>query len=84
MSRCPTRPLANGFDYVDSTPNRDHSDNGSVRLDRAWGERSRLFARYTINDERSLLAGSFPALPTAEKRGRNRLLLDTPSQDRPG
>jgi hypothetical protein len=62
----PNHLLANGFDYTDSTPNRDNSDNGSVRIDRAWGERSRLFARYTINDERSLLAGSFPALPTAE------------------
>jgi hypothetical protein len=57
--------LSNGDDYVDSTPNRDHSDNGSVRIDHAWGEHS-LFARYTINDERTLLAGSFPALPTSE------------------
>jgi hypothetical protein len=62
----PNAPLNNGFDYVDSTPNRDDSDNGSLRIDRAWGERNRLFARYTINDERSLLAGSFPALPTVE------------------
>jgi Carboxypeptidase regulatory-like domain/TonB dependent receptor len=62
----PNAPLNNGSDYVDSTPNRDDSDNGSVRIDHAWGERSRVFARYTINDERSLLAGSFPALPTAE------------------
>ena len=62
----PNVQLANGDDYVDSTPNRDHSDNGSMRVDRAWGERSRLFARYTINDERTLLAGSFPALPTSE------------------
>lgn len=62
----PNAPLANGFDYVDSTPNRDDSDNGSLRIDHAWGERSRAFARYTVNDERSLLAGSFPALPTAE------------------
>ena len=58
--------LANGFDYVDTTPNIDNSDNGSARIDRAWGERSHLFARYTINDERSILAGSFPALPTVE------------------
>ena len=62
----PNYPLANGFDYIDSTPNRDNSDNGTVRIDRGWGQRSRLFARYTINDERSLLAGSFPALPTEE------------------
>jgi hypothetical protein len=62
----PNAQLANGNDYVDSTPNRDHGDNGSMRVDRAWGERSRLFARYTINDDRTLLAGSFPALPTSE------------------
>ena len=62
----PNYPLANGFDYVDSTPNRDHGDNGTARIDHAWGERSHLFGRYTINDDRSLLAGSFPALPTAE------------------
>jgi hypothetical protein len=62
----PNAQLANGNDYVDSTPNSDHSDNGSMRVDRAWGERSRLFARYTINDDRTLLAGSFPALPTSE------------------
>ncbi len=62
----PNYPLADGSDYIDSTPNQDNSDNGSARIDHAWGERSRLFARYTINDERSLLAGSFPALPTAE------------------
>ncbi len=62
----PNAPLANGFDYVDSTPNRDNSDNGTVRIDHAWGERSRVFARYTINNEPTLLAGSFPALPTEE------------------
>ena len=62
----PNAHLANGNDYVDSTPNRDHADNGSLRLDRAWGSRSRLFGRYTINDDRSLLAGNFPALPTSE------------------
>ncbi len=62
----PNVTLANGDDYLDTTPNRDHNDNGSVRLDRALSQRGRLFARYTINDDRSLLAGSFPALPTQE------------------
>jgi hypothetical protein len=62
----PNYPLANGSDYIDSTPNRDHGDNGTVRIDRAWGDRGHLFGRYTINDDRSLLAGSFPALPTNE------------------
>ena len=71
----PNAPLANGFDYVDSTPNRDDSDNGSARIDRAWGQRNRLFARYTINDERSLLAGSFPALPTAENLRAQQIAL---------
>ena len=63
----PNAVLSNGDDYVDSTPNRDHSDSGSFRVDHALSNRSRLFARYTINDERSVLAGSFPALPTDEK-----------------
>jgi hypothetical protein len=71
----PNYPRANGFDYIDSTPNRDNSDNGSVRIDHAWGERSRLFARYTINDERSLLAGTFPALPTAENLRAQQIAL---------
>lgn len=63
----PNHPVANGNNFLDSTPNRDHADNGSLRLDRAWGERNRAFARYTINDDRTLLAGSFPALPTSER-----------------
>jgi hypothetical protein len=63
-------PLPNysgNSNYIDSTPNRDHSDNGSMRVDRAWGTRNRLFARYTINDERTLIAGAFPARPYSEK-----------------
>jgi hypothetical protein len=63
----PNDPANPAADLVDSTPNRDHADTGSIRIDRAWGERNRLFARYTINDERGLLAGSFPELPTEER-----------------
>ncbi len=59
----PSNPSSN---FVDSTPNQDHQDNGSVRLDHAWGVSNRVFARYTINDERGVLAGSFPELPTSE------------------
>jgi hypothetical protein len=62
----PNDPANPASDFADSTPNRDHQDNGSVRLDHAWGVSNRLFARYTINDERGLLAGSFPELPTSE------------------
>lgn len=71
----PNYPLTNGSNYVDSTPNRDHADNGSIRLDRAWGDFSRLFARYTINDDRTLLAGSFPALPTSEQLRAQQIAL---------
>src|SRR5579864_2611733 len=62
----PNASLPNGNDYVDATPNQDHADNGSMRIDRAWGQHSRWFGRYTVNDDRTLLAGSFPALPTSE------------------
>jgi Carboxypeptidase regulatory-like domain len=62
----PNNPANPASDYVDSSPNHDHVDSGSMRVDHAWGERNRVFARYTINDERSVLAGSFPELPTAE------------------
>jgi len=71
----PNATLSNGDDYVDSTPNRDHNDNGSFRVDRALSDRSRLFARYTINDDRSLLAGSFPALPTEENTRAQQIAL---------
>ncbi len=62
----PNAALTTGSNYIDSTPSRDHVDNGSMRVDRAWGQHSRLFTRYTINDDRALLAGSFPELPTSE------------------
>jgi len=71
----PNLPGSGGSNYLDSTPNRDHADNGSVRIDRAPGNHSRLFARYTINDDRNLLAGSFPALPTSENTRAQQAVL---------
>jgi hypothetical protein len=72
-------PLPNetggGSNYLDATPNREHADNGSMRIDRAWGDHSRAFARYTINDDRTLLAGSFPALPTSENTRAQQVAL---------
>jgi hypothetical protein len=72
-------PLPNetgaGSNYLDATPNREHADNGSMRIDRAWADHSRLFARYTINDDRTLLAGSFPALPTSENTRAQQAVL---------
>jgi outer membrane receptor protein involved in Fe transport len=52
--------------YLDATPNQVHNDTGSARIDHEFRDQSRLFVRYTINDERSVLAGSFPQLPTDE------------------
>lgn len=62
----PNLPGNPSGDYVDSTPNQNQNDSGSVRIDHSWHAGSQLFARYTINDERTLLAGSFPERPTSE------------------
>jgi len=62
----PTLNLADG-NFIDSTPNELHSDTGSVRVDHQFDSRNSLFGRYTINDDRSLLAGNFPERPTVEQ-----------------
>jgi outer membrane receptor protein involved in Fe transport len=63
-------PLPNrnnaGDNYLDATPSRNHNDTGSARIDHEFRNQSRLFARYTINDERGLLAGIFPERPFNE------------------
>lgn len=61
----PNRP-GNARNYIDSTPNENDNDHGSIRVDHGSGEQSRSFARYTINDERTLLAGAFPQRPTSQ------------------
>ena len=64
------QPLPNRSDpndnYIDATPDQNHNDIGSARVNHEFRDQSRLFTRYTINDERSVLAGSFPQLPTDE------------------
>ncbi len=60
----PNRTGANN--YLDTTPNQNHVDSGSGRIDHEFHNKGRLFGRYTINDERNLVAGSFPQLPTDE------------------
>ncbi len=62
----PNRPDSTGSNYVDSTPNQNQNDSGSARVDRGFGERSRLYARYSINEESTELAGAFPERPTSE------------------
>ncbi len=52
--------------YLDTTPNQNHADSGSGRIDHEFHNHSRIFGRYTLNDERNLLAGGFPLLPTDE------------------
>ncbi len=60
----PNRTGANN--YLDTTPNQNHTDTGSGRIDHEFHNHGRIFGRYTINDERNLLAGGFPLLPTDE------------------
>jgi outer membrane receptor protein involved in Fe transport len=63
-------PLPNrsnpGDNYLDSTASRNHNNTGSMRVDHEFHNQGRLFTRYTINDERNLLAGLFPELPANE------------------
>ena len=59
----PNNPVDN---YLDATPSQNHNDNVSARVDHEFRNQSRLFARYTINDERNLLSGNFPELPDGE------------------
>ncbi|MCW5977802.1 MAG: TonB-dependent receptor [Bryobacteraceae bacterium] len=65
------QPLPNraspGPNFLDATPNTAGHDSVSTRVDRELGANSRLFARYTINDERRNAAGSFPQRPTSER-----------------
>ncbi|MEO8657527.1 MAG: carboxypeptidase regulatory-like domain-containing protein [Bryobacteraceae bacterium] len=61
-------PDSNGNgNYLDSTPNQSNQDHASVRIDHQFGNQGRLFGRYTLNEERNRIAGSFPERPTSER-----------------
>jgi hypothetical protein len=63
-------PLPNRIgpsNYLDATPSENHNDTVSGRIDHEFRDHSRLFGRYTINDERGRLANFFPQLPTRER-----------------
>ncbi len=64
-------PLPNsnsaGGNYLNSTPNATRTDSESGRIDHQFGDQSLLSARYTINGETNIVAGSFPELPTSEQ-----------------
>ena len=59
----PTNPVDN---YLDATPSQNHNDSVSGRIDHEFRNQSRLFTRYTVNDERNVLSGNFPELPDNE------------------
>jgi hypothetical protein len=74
----PNNPDGAGGNYVDTTPNLSNSDSGSARLDRSWSARNQMFGRYTINDERTTLAGAFPQRPTNQTlRAQQAAIADT-------
>jgi hypothetical protein len=62
----PNIPQRGSSNYLDSTPNVNNNDNVTGRIDHQLGTHSWIFGRYSINDERGRLAGSFPQLPTVE------------------
>jgi len=62
----PNIPERGSSNYLDSTPNVNDNDNVTGRIDHQLGAHSWIFGRYSINDERGRLAGSFPQLPTVE------------------
>ena len=61
--------------YLDATPSIDNNDNVSGRIDHEFRNHSRMFGRYTINDDRQLQAGIFPELPVSEKTRAQQIAL---------
>ena len=65
------QPLPNRSDssgnYLDATPNENTDDNVSARIDHELHGGSRVFGRYTLNEQRGRIAGSFPVRPTEER-----------------
>ena len=52
--------------YLDTTPSTNNNDSGSARIDHQFANGQLVFGRYTVNDERGGIAGSFPLRPTTE------------------
>jgi hypothetical protein len=71
----PNRPLSGTVNYLDSTPNQNRRDSFSVRLDHEFPDQSRVFGRYTINDDRNRLATAFPEQPTQERVRAQQLVI---------
>ena len=65
------QPLPNrtgaGGNYLNTTPNETTGDDVSARVDHEARGGARIFGRYTLNEQRARLAGSFPVRPTEER-----------------
>jgi Carboxypeptidase regulatory-like domain/TonB dependent receptor len=53
--------------YLDSTPGRNTVDSVSGRVDHELRNSSRMFGRYTINEQRGLSTGAFPVRAAREE-----------------
>lgn len=64
------QPLPNrqgDSNHIDASPSDKTGDNVSGRVDHEFRNNSRIFGRYTINNDRNRLATSFPERPTQER-----------------
>jgi hypothetical protein len=71
----PNRSAGSSNNYLDSTPSVSDHDSISGRVDHQFREAGLLFGRYTINDERGDLAGSFPLRATSERLRAQQITL---------
>ena len=64
--------------YLDTTPSTSNHDTVTGRIDHQFRRGGLVFGRYTINDDRGGIGGSFPLLPTSERlRAQQFVLGDT-------
>lgn len=63
------QPLPNqgASNYLTASPSDRNGDNVSGRIDREFPDHSRIFGRYTINNDRNRQASGFPERPTQER-----------------
>ena len=63
----PNRLGGGASNYMDATPSTNHHDSASGRMDHQFQHAGLLFGRYTFNDDRGGVGGSFPVRPTSER-----------------
>lgn len=62
----PNLPGGGFSNYLDATPNETHSDAGLARVDHQFHHAGTFFTRFAINDDRTILAGTFPQRESQE------------------